>query len=195
MGGPWHGPAYEADSDAATITYRDHGWDSDEAPAAAASSDPVDRDAIMAALEAEAVVAAEPAAEPEDQAQSAGEVPEPADGLDTQSFSDRLARLLPGNGNPEGVGEVEPRSTQVVVTGLVSVASIASFKRHLGRLAGVQAVGVASGPEGEFVFHVTHRPDVSFRDVIPSMPGFAARVSGTADGVVTVSARDPEAEG
>ena len=82
-----------------------------------------------------------------------------------------------------------------MVTGLVSVASIASFKRHLGRLAGVLTVGVASGPSGEFVFNVTHRPDVSFKDVIPSMPGFAARVTGTGDGVVSVTARDPEAEG
>ena len=70
-------------------------------------------------------------------------------------------------------------TTQVVVTGLVSVASIASFKRHLGRLAGVQGVAVSSGPEGEFVFNVSHQPDVSFRDAIPSMPGFAARVTGT----------------
>ena len=82
-----------------------------------------------------------------------------------------------------------------MVTGLVSVASIASFKRHLGRLHGVTAVAVASGPDGEFVFNVTHRPDVSFRDGIPSMPGFAARVTATGDGVVNVTARDPEAEG
>jgi hypothetical protein len=27
------------------------------------------------------------------------------------------------------------------------------------------------------------------------MPGFAARVTGTGDGVVSVTARDPEAEG
>ena len=51
------------------------------------------------------------------------------------------------------------------------------------------------GPAGEFVFNVTHRPDVSFRDAIPTMPGFAARVTSTADGVVHVTARDPEAEG
>ena len=88
----------------------------------------------------------------------------------------------------------EPRTTQVVVSGLVSVASIASFKRHLGRLAGVQGVAVASGPEGEFVFNVTHRADVSFKDSIPTMQGFAARVTGTSDGVVAVAARDPESE-
>jgi hypothetical protein len=89
----------------------------------------------------------------------------------------------------------EPQTTQVIVSGLVSVASIASFKRHLGRLPGVRGVAVASGPAGEFVFNVTHQPDVSFRDAIPTMPGFAARVTSAADGIVHVTARDPEAEG
>jgi hypothetical protein len=98
-------------------------------------------------------------------------------------------------GHPEGGdADGEPRTTQVVVSGLVSVASIASFKRHLGRLTGVTAVAVASGPDGEFVFNVNHRPDVSFRDAVPTMPGFAARVTSSADGVVQVTARDPEAE-
>jgi hypothetical protein len=185
--------------------------------------DPVDRGAIMAALEAaaEAVVAAEVAAESADQAEAAADGAETAaefvkghtaaddeldpeasaalsarvdaGGFETESYTDRLASLLPGHG--EGSADGEPRVTQVVVTGLVSVASIASFKRHLGRLPGVTAVQVASGPDGEFVFNVTHRPDVSFRDAIPTMPGFAARVTATVEGVVNVTARDPEAEG
>jgi hypothetical protein len=185
-----------------------------------ANGDPVDRGAIMAALEAaaEAVVAAESAAESADQAEAAADVAETAAGLiagrthddtdpeaaaalsarvdaggfETESFADRLASLLP---HTEAAGGDETMTTQVVVTGLVSVASIASFKRHLGRLQGVQSVGVASGPEGEFVFNLTHRADLSFRDAIPTMPGFAARVTGTGDGVVHVTARDPEAEG
>jgi hypothetical protein len=189
----------------------------------AEAGDPVDRGAIMAALEAaaEAVVAAESAAESADQAEAAADVAETAaellvgrtadgedydpeaaaamsarvdaGGFDTESYADRLASLLPGHGDG-AVGD-EERTTQVVVGGLVSVASIASFKSHLGRLPGVQAVAVASGPEGEFVFNVTHRADLSFRDAIPSMPGFAARVTGSGDGVVNVTARDPEAEG
>ena len=116
-----------------------------------------------------------------------------AGGFETQSFTDRLARLMPGYG--DGATDGEPRTTQVIVTGLMSVASIASFKRHLGRLNGVQSVAVSSGPSGEFVFNVNHGADLSFRDAIPSMPGFAARVTGTTDGVVSVAARDPEAEG
>ncbi|MEI7743958.1 MAG: hypothetical protein WCK58_09445 [Chloroflexota bacterium] len=184
--------------------------------------DPVDRGAIMAALEAaaEAVVAAESAAESADQAEAAAGVAETAaellkgradadevdpeaqaafsarvdaGGFDTESFTDRLASLMPNHESESG--DTGPRTTQVVVTGLVSVASIASFKRHLGRLAGVQAVAVASGPDGEFVFNVNHGQDVSFRDAIPTMPGFAARVTSSADGVVAVTARDPETEG
>jgi hypothetical protein len=193
-------------------------------PTSGEPGEPVDRGSIMAALEAaaEAVVAAEAAAESADTAEAAADVAETAaelvagrtsqrseeadpeaqaalsarvnaGGFDTESYQDRLASLLPGHA--EGDISGEPRTSQVVVTGLVSVASIASFKRHLGRLSGVTAVAVSSGPDGEFIFNVTHRPDVSFRDAIPTMPGFAARVVATGDGVVSVTAHDPEAEG
>ena len=65
----------------------------------------------------------------------------------------RLAGLVP---DERRAGAPATRPTRVIVTGLVSVASIASFKRHLGRVAGVQSVGVSSGPDGEFVFAVGH---------------------------------------
>jgi hypothetical protein len=191
-------------------------------PAGEEGGDPVDRGAIMAALEAaaEAVVAAESAAESAGQAEAAADLAETAaellkgrvdaeDELDPEahaamaarvdaggveeSYTDRLAKLLPNH--PDATGGTEPRQTAVVVSGLVSVASIASFKRHLGRVPGVQNVTVASGPDGEFVFNVMHLPDVSFREALPTMPGFAARVTGNAEGTVHVTARDPEAEG
>ena len=101
----------------------------------------------------------------------------------------RLAGLVPAKG-----ADTESATTQVVVVGLVSVASIASFKRHLGRVAGVQSVGVSSGPEGEFIFAVSHGADVVVREAIPSLPTFQARVTGTADGVVHVTAHDPESD-
>ncbi len=171
--------------------------------------DPVDPDTVMAATATipdvneaveERLIGTEDA-ETESEAVAAEAVDAEAamsarlDALDpeTQSFTDRLASLMPGHGD-DAIGG-DPRTTQVVVTGLVSVASIASFKRHLGRLAGVQGVAVSSGPEGEFVFNVTHLPDVSFRDAIPSMPGFAARVTSATDSLVSVTARDPETEG
>ena len=110
-----------------------------------------------------------------------------------QSLVDRLASLIPGH--EDQAGEAALQQSQVAVTGLVSVASIASFKRHLSRTPGVQRVTVSSGPNGEFVFAVAHRDDVSLRDIIPTMPGFAARVTDVDDGVINVSARDPESEG
>ena len=103
----------------------------------------------------------------------------------------RLAGLVPSKNKGNAA---DTSTTQVVVVGLVSVASIASFKRHLGRVAGVQSVGVSSGPDGEFVFAVNHGADVVLRDAIPSLPSFQARVTGSSDGVVHVTAHDPEAD-
>jgi hypothetical protein len=86
-------------------------------------------------------------------------------------------------------------STQVVVVGLVSVASIATFKRQLGRLPGVKNVGVSSGPDGEFIFTVGHGSETSLSSLIPTLPAFQARVVSEREGVLNVSAHDPEAEG
>jgi hypothetical protein len=116
------------------------------------------------------------------------EIPEIGD----DALAARLAGLVPGKGGKASGGEA--KSTQVVVTGLVSVASIASFKRHLGRLQGVQSVGVSSGPDGEFLFAVTHDADCSLRDTIPGLPSFQARVTGSSEGVLNVAAHDPEAD-
>jgi hypothetical protein len=57
----------------------------------------------------------------------------------------------------------------------------------------VNHVGVSSGPDGEFVFVVQHEAETSVRDLIPTLPGFNARVTDTSDGTITASARDPEA--
>jgi hypothetical protein len=86
-------------------------------------------------------------------------------------------------------------STQVVVVGLVSVASIAQFKRQLGRLPGVKNVGVSSGPDGEFIFTVGHSSETTLNSLIPTLPAFQARVVNEREGVLNVSAHDPEAEG
>lgn len=111
--------------------------------------------------------------------------------LGDDELNARLANLMPPAVS-EPVGE--PTRTSVVVTGLVSVASIAGFKRHLGRLRGVQSVAVSSGPEGDFVFSVTHQDSADLREAIPGLPGFRARVTGGSDDVIEVSARDPDPE-
>jgi hypothetical protein len=133
------------------------------------------------AAEAEAFASADASDEGE-------EIPEIGD----EALAARLAGLAPSA--EEQASPSESTSTQVVVTGLVSVASIASFKRHLGRLSGVRSVGVSSGPDGEFLFAVSHTPEMVLRDAIPAMPSFQARVTSTGEGTLTVSAHDPESD-
>ena len=144
------------------------------------------QDARLAALGLSADAAAEAEAE--------AELDPTADVDEIASFSDealsaRLAAIVPAEGATD---HADVRPTKVIVTGLVSVASIASFKRHLGQLQGVTAVGVSSGPDGEFVFAVTHAHDLDVAAAIPTIPGFSARVTDTANDTVTVAARDPE---
>ncbi|HEV8489256.1 MAG TPA: hypothetical protein VGQ58_05670 [Candidatus Limnocylindrales bacterium] len=140
--------------------------------------------ADFAAAEAEAAVAA-----------GASDMTEEIPTIADDALAARLAGLVPGSGEdgaPAASGEAS--TTQIVVTGLISVASIASFKRHLGRVPGVQSVGVSSGPEGEFIFAVHHGPEVVLREAVPGLPGFRARVTGGKDSTVEVAAHDPESE-
>ena len=154
-------------------------------------SQAVDSRLAMLGLSPDFAAAEAAAAEAAAAEAAAAETPEFAE----TNYAARLAGLLPASdsgtsADPTSAAPVT--STQVVVTGLVSVASIASFKRHLSREAGVRRVSVSSGPDGEFVFTVQHEGSVSLRDLIPALPGFQARVTGGTDGVVTASAHDPE---
>ena len=83
-------------------------------------------------------------------------------------------------------------TSQLAVVGLVSVASIAGFKRALAKTPGIKSVTVASGPSGDFVFTVSHDPETDLRSIVPTLDGFAAAVTGDADGVLTITASDPE---
>ncbi|MBF6604820.1 MAG: hypothetical protein IVW53_04470 [Chloroflexi bacterium] len=124
--------------------------------------------------------------------------------IDDDALSARLADLVPERQHPaaerpaaerQATATMPVESTQIVVVGLVSVSSIAGFKRHLTRLPGVRSVGVSSGPDGDFLFAVNHDPALRLGDAIPSLPGFGARITNSGDGVLNVSARDPESEG
>jgi hypothetical protein len=117
--------------------------------------------------------------------------PAPVTELGDEALDARLA----GSRQGPAPKPVAIESTQVVVVGLVSVASIATFKRQLGRLPGVKNVGVSSGPDGEFIFTVGHGSDTSLSQLIPTLPAFQARVVSEKEGVLNVSAHDPEAEG
>jgi hypothetical protein len=87
---------------------------------------------------------------------------------------------------------IERATSRVVVVGLVSVASIATFKRSLGRVTGVSAIGVASGPDGEFVFTVSHDATLNLSEAISGLPGFEAQVTAETDGALQVTAHDPD---
>jgi hypothetical protein len=181
--------AIEAGHQAATAT--DGEGSTAEAEAGSGESTTDQNDPRLAALglspnfdAAEAEAAAEATQSSEDEIPTMGD----------DALAARLAGLVP----PEGDVEARPAkaaseaTSKVVVSGLVSVASIASFKRHLGRVTGVQSVGVSSGPDGEFVFTVHHDDAVNLREIVPSLPGFRARVTNATDGAVTVVAHDPE---
>ena len=118
------------------------------------------------------------------------EIPTIAD----DALAARLAGLVPGEGDGEGPIDADQRTTRVVVTGLVSVASIASFKRSLGKIDGVASVGVSSGPDGEFVFAVAHGASIDLPQAVTGLPGFSAQVTSVTDDTVSVAARDPETE-
>ncbi len=168
--------APEASADVAPVT--ESGADDPRLAAFGGSAD-------FAAAEAEAAAAV-----------GASDMTEEIPTIADDALAARLAGLVPGTSEdaaPPVSGEAV--TTQIVVTGLVSVASIASFKRHLGRVPGVQSVGVSSGPEGEFIFAVHHGPEAVLRDAIPGLPGFRARVTSEKDSTVEVAAHDPESGG
>jgi len=156
-----------------------------EAEAAAEADDPrltmLEASPDFDAAEAEAALSA---AEAEVAHEEPGDIPAIAE----EVVAARLAGLVPpSEGNPE------QQTARVVVTGLVSVASIAGFKRGLARTSGVGAVGVTSGPDGEFVFNVSHAADIDLKAAIAALPGFDAKVTTESADGFEVAARDPEA--
>ena len=126
----------------------------------------------------------------EDDTSEVNEVSEPtsAPTHDHESAAAALAATA-DDSPPQG----ERATTRVMVTGLVSVASIATFKRSLGRVPGVSTIGVASGPDGEFVFTVSHDSGIRLSDAIVALPGFEAQVTAETSGGLEVAAHDPDA--
>ncbi len=92
----------------------------------------------------------------------------------------------------EHAGLPEAVSSKVAVVGLVSVASIAGFKRALARTHGVRSVTVASGPSGDFIFSVAHDASTDVRAAVVALDGFGAAITGDVDGVLAVTASDPD---
>ena len=189
-------PNLEADLDAAELHATHTGADAAHATVAdpwagttfSGSQDGPSTDPRLASLGLSYATAAE--AEANAQVEAAAETEAQEDGAEnTPATSGDLEPLAPD----EAVSENDELvTTSATVVGLVSVASIASFKRALGQLTGVRTVGVSSGPSGEFVFAVLHEAAVDLLTAIPLLPAFGARVTSTEDGVIEITARDPE---
>lgn len=78
-------------------------------------------------------------------------------------------------------------STTIAAVGLGSFGAVTTFKTALEKADGVTAVRLSLGSGGEFMYTVTHRPDIDLAEVATaSQPG--ATVQRGADGVVHLSA-------
>ena len=129
---------------------------------------------------AEAVSSADPEAEVETQDDRAGT-------LDLAPID------VPASVTPATTGEpsLEASVTLLSVVGLVSVASIAGFKRAVAKAPGVEAISVVSGPAGDFVFTVRHEADADLAAIVGGLEEFSAVVTNTEEGVLSVTASAP----
>lgn len=84
-------------------------------------------------------------------------------------------------------------TARIVVSGLASVANIANFKRSLAGTPGISTIGVASGPDGDFVFTVGHTLGSALSTSVVSLSGFDIQLSGETDEAITVVAQDRDA--
>jgi hypothetical protein len=91
------------------------------------------------------------------------------------------------------VDSAELATSKVVVTGLVSVANIANFKRSLARTPGVSSIAVASGPDGDFVFTVGHTLGTGLTASVQGLAGFDIEITGETDEAINVAAQDRDA--
>ena len=136
--------------------------------------------AAAAEAEAEAYAAAEDAPAADD-----AETDAATTALSEEALAARLARMETADAD-----NANAATTELVVTGLVSVAGIAGFKRAITRIPGVTGVGVTSGPGGEFVYSVNHGSDTDFRAAVAALPGFSAQVTGESEGSLQITASD-----
>jgi hypothetical protein len=93
----------------------------------------------------------------------------------------------------EPTADAELASSKVIVSGLVSVANIANFKRSLSRTSGISTIAVASGPEGDFIFTVGHTLGTALTAAVQALPGFEIDVTGETDDAIHVAAQDRDA--
>jgi uncharacterized membrane protein len=78
-------------------------------------------------------------------------------------------------------------TTTIAAVGLGSFGAVTSFKSALEKAEGVTAVRLSLGSGGEFMYTVTHRPDLDVAAMATAaQPG--ANVQRAGDGVIHISA-------
>ena len=97
-------------------------------------------------------------------------------------------RAAPVPETPSVLGDATlDTSTTIAAVGLGSFGAVTTFKTALEKADGVTAVRLSLGSGGEFMYTVTHRPDLDIGEVATAaVPG--ATVQRGADGVVQLSA-------
>jgi hypothetical protein len=113
--------------------------------------------------------------------------PSPADQLEVASVEEAAPAV--------DEAHAESGSTRVVVSGLVSVANIANFKRSLGHLPGVSSIAVASGRDGDFAFTVGHTLGSALSASVQTLPGFDIEITDESDDAIVVAAKDRDTNG
>jgi len=119
--------------------------------------------------------------------ESEADLPE-ADSGELEAAADHSAPSL-----DEPTPSAELGSSRVIVSGLVSVANIANFKRSLARTPGVATIAVASGPDGDFVFTVGHTLGTGLSSSVQALQGFDIQITGESDDAINVAAQDRDA--
>jgi hypothetical protein len=96
------------------------------------------------------------------------------------------AEPAPAETSPLGDATLDTTTT-VAAVGLGSFGAVTTFKTALEKADGVTAVRLSLGSGGEFVYTVTHRPDLDVAAVaMAAQPG--ATVQRNADGIIQLSA-------
>jgi hypothetical protein len=119
------------------------------------------------------------------------ELPEPTSSI--EGGADQAVETVTDVVDVEPSANADLASSQVIVTGLVSVANIANFKRSLARTAGVSTIGVASGPDGDFIFTVGHTLGAGLTAAVAALPGFDIEMTSETDDAINVAAKDRDA--
>jgi hypothetical protein len=97
-----------------------------------------------------------------------------------------LAETVAADTSPLGDATLDTTST-VAAVGLGSFGAVTTFKSSLEKADGVTAVRLSLGSGGEFVYTVTHRPDLDVEAVATAAhPG--ATVQRSPDGIIHLSA-------